>query len=208
MATLIPSPARAARVWSWKEATDWPWSGRVTVRPSRVWMCSWWSTKSKSIQKTGLPSIWPMGRVVVPRPVRWKGTFHQWLRRTLAASRSLPMTWQNRCRVCLVSRHSANGIGGNSSRPGPLDPDGPGAAGGGNLQEGQAAHVQPGGPGATHQPQEDLVADWAAGDHPGGVVEPPHLGHGCGASTAAAAPDGGGDLDPQHVLEGAGEGIA
>src|SRR5919204_316151 len=78
-------------------------------------MRSWWSMKSKSIQKIGLPSTWPMGRVVVPRPVRWKGTFHQWLRRTLAASRVFPTTWQNRCRVCLVSRQEAIGIGGNSS---------------------------------------------------------------------------------------------
>ena len=47
--------------------------------------------------------------------MRWNGTFHQWLRRTLAASRTLPTTWQNRCSVSLVSRHSASGIGGNSS---------------------------------------------------------------------------------------------
>ena len=83
----------------------------VTAWPSRVWMCSWRSMKSKSMVKIGLPSSWPMGRVVMPRPVRWKGTFHQWLRRTLAASRSLPTTWQNRCRVCLVSRHSARASG-------------------------------------------------------------------------------------------------
>jgi len=37
------------------------------------------------------------------------------LRRTLAASRILPTTWANRCRVDLVSCHSASGIGGNSS---------------------------------------------------------------------------------------------
>jgi hypothetical protein len=78
-------------------------------------MCSWWSTKSKSMVKIGLPSAWPMGRVVMPRPVRWKGRLHQWLRRLLAARRILPMTWQNRCRVSLVSRQSASGIGGNSS---------------------------------------------------------------------------------------------
>ena len=59
-------------------------------------------------------------------PVRWNGTFHQWLRRTLAASRILPTTWQNRCSVCLVSRHSASGIGGNSSMPGRINPDGSG----------------------------------------------------------------------------------
>jgi hypothetical protein len=33
-----------------------------------------------------------MGRVVMPRPVRWNGTFHQWLRRALAARRIFPMT--------------------------------------------------------------------------------------------------------------------
>ena len=120
MATVIPSPARAWRVWSWKEATDWPCSGNDTARPSRVWMRSWWSTKSKSMVKIGLPSAWPMGRVVMPRPVRWKGTFHQWLRRTLAASRILPTTWQNRCRVSLVSCQEASGIGGNSSMPAPF----------------------------------------------------------------------------------------
>jgi hypothetical protein len=70
--------------------------------------------------KTGLPSTWPMGRVVMPRPVRWNGTFHQWLRRTLAASRILPTTWQNRCRVCLVSCQEASGIGGNSSMQHPF----------------------------------------------------------------------------------------
>src|SRR5512133_327612 len=117
MATVIPRVARAWRVWSWKEATDWPWRGTAAARPSRVWMRSWWSMKSKSMVKIGLPSTWPMGRVVVPRPVRWNGTFHQWLRRLLAASRSLPTTWQNRCRVCLVSCQAARGIGGNSSMP-------------------------------------------------------------------------------------------
>jgi hypothetical protein len=33
---VIPRQARPWRVWSWKEATDWPWSGTVAVRPSRV----------------------------------------------------------------------------------------------------------------------------------------------------------------------------
>src|ERR671919_1363679 len=120
MATVTPSPARAWRVWSWKEATDWPWSGTATARLSRVEMRSWWSTKSKSMAKTGLPSTWPMGRVVMPRPVRCKGTFHQWLRRTLAASRIFPTTWQNRCSVCLVSCQAASGTGGNSSMPSTL----------------------------------------------------------------------------------------
>src|SRR5918999_4156360 len=115
MATPIPSSARPWRVWPVKAATDWPWSGTVTARPSRVWMRSWWSMKSKSMVKIGLPSTWPMGRVVMPRPVRWKGTFHQWLRRTLAASRIFPITWQNRCSVCLVSCQEASGIGGNNS---------------------------------------------------------------------------------------------
>ena len=49
----------------------------------------------------------PIGRVVIPRPVRWKGTFHQWLRRGLYASRSLPTTWLNRCTVARLSDHSA-----------------------------------------------------------------------------------------------------
>src|ERR671919_644806 len=120
MATVTPSPARAWRVWSWKEATDWPWSGTATARLSRVEMRSWWSTKSKSMAKTGLPSTWPMGRVVMPRPVRCKGTFHQWLRRTLAASRIFPTTWQNRCSVCVLSCEAASGIGGNSSMPSTL----------------------------------------------------------------------------------------
>jgi hypothetical protein len=71
--------------------------------------------KSKSIAKTGLPSTSPIGRVVMPRPVRWNGTFHQWLRRILAASRILPTTWANRCSVSLESFHSCNGIAGNIS---------------------------------------------------------------------------------------------
>src|SRR5512144_727823 len=83
-------------------------------------MSSWWSTKSKSMVKIGLPSTCPMGRVVIPCPVRWKGTFHQWLRRILEASRILPTTWQKWCRVALVSAQSANGIGGNSSMPAPF----------------------------------------------------------------------------------------
>src|SRR5690606_40375927 len=59
------------------------------------------------VQTCALPiSTCPMGEVVVPRPVSRKGTFHQWFRWTLAASRILPMTWANRWRVSLVSRHS------------------------------------------------------------------------------------------------------
>jgi hypothetical protein len=64
----------------------------------------------------------------------------------------------------------------------------------GELQVGQAAQVQPGPAGALHQSKEDLVADRAAGDHAGGVVEHPDLGHRGGAPTAAAAADSGGDL--------------
>jgi hypothetical protein len=82
---------------------------------SRVWMRSCWSTKSKSIAKPGWVPGWSMGRVVMPRPVRWKGRFHQWLRRTLTVSLIFPTTWQNRCSVALVSCHSASGIGGNNS---------------------------------------------------------------------------------------------
>jgi len=48
-----------------------------------------------------------IGRVVSPRPVRCSGTFHQWLRRGLAASRILPRTCRNRCRVSRVAVHSA-----------------------------------------------------------------------------------------------------
>jgi hypothetical protein len=59
---------------------------------SRVWMRSCWSTKSKSIAKPGWVPGGSMGRVVMPRPVRWKGRFHQWLRRTLTASLIFPTT--------------------------------------------------------------------------------------------------------------------
>ena len=75
-----------------EEATDWPRSGTDAVPPSRVEIRSWWSTKSKSMAKPARVPAWSMGRVVMPRPVRWKGTFHQWLRRTLAARRSFPTT--------------------------------------------------------------------------------------------------------------------
>src|SRR5262245_19664670 len=61
------------------------------------------------------PSARHMGRVVMPRPVRWNGTFHQWLRRGLAARRIVPTAGANRCKVALVSCQSANGIAGNSS---------------------------------------------------------------------------------------------
>ncbi len=71
--------------------------------------------KSKSMVKASPPRVGPVGRVVMPRPVRWKGTFHQWLRRALPAIRILPMTWANRCRVSLVSRQDSRGRGGNSS---------------------------------------------------------------------------------------------
>src|SRR5215211_1113760 len=38
--------------------------------------------------------------------------------------------------------------------------------------------------------------------------ELPHLGHRCGAPAGCAAPDGGGDIDPEDVLEGASERVA
>ena len=90
MDALIPSRSSAAMMLSWNEATDWPCSGNDSASPAREWMRSWWSTKSKSMAKTGLPSACPMRRVVIPRPVRWNGTFHQWLRRMLAARRICP----------------------------------------------------------------------------------------------------------------------
>ena len=67
--------------------------------------------KSKSMVKIRLPSSWPMGRVVMHRPVRWKGTFHQWLPHAggqpqLADDLAEPM------QGLLASRHSARGIGG------------------------------------------------------------------------------------------------
>src|SRR4051794_33112789 len=54
-----------------------------------------------------------MGRVVSPRPVRWKGTFHQWLRSGPWSSRIFPTTCAYRWSVSLVSAHSASGMLGN-----------------------------------------------------------------------------------------------
>src|SRR5918992_2570551 len=76
------------------------------------------------------------------------------------------------------------------------------------LQVAQATQVQPGATAVAYQPQQDLVAGRTAGDHTGGVVEHPHLGHRRGAPTAGAAPDGGGDIDPDDVLEPATEPVA
>jgi hypothetical protein len=53
----------------------------------------------------------------------------------------------------------------------------------GELQVDKAAQVQPGAAGAMHQPQ-------------------PHLGHRCGAPAGCAAPDGGGDIGAEEVMEG------
>src|SRR4029453_1595291 len=78
----------------------------------------------------------------------------------------------------------------------------------GDLEIGQATQVQPGTAGGPHQPHQDLAAARAAGHQAGGVVEPPQLGHRPFSPTVRAAPDGGGDLDPEDVMEGAGEGGA
>src|SRR5215211_4535461 len=78
----------------------------------------------------------------------------------------------------------------------------------GKLQVAQATQVQPGAAPVAYQPQQDLFTGGTAGDHAGSVIEDPHLGHGQGASTACAAPDGGRDIDPEDLLEGAGEGVA
>ncbi len=48
------------------------------------------STKSKSMANIGSH---PTGRVVMPRPVRWKVMCHQWLRRGVEASLMLPTIW-------------------------------------------------------------------------------------------------------------------
>src|SRR5215211_3967176 len=78
----------------------------------------------------------------------------------------------------------------------------------GKLQVDKAAQVQPGAAAVAYQPQEDLVAGRTAGDQPGSVVEHPHLGHGSGPATIAAAADGGADLDAEDIMEGAGEPVA
>src|SRR6266542_3454737 len=79
---------------------------------------------------------------------------------------------------------------------------------GGKLQVGQAAHVQPGTAGTAHQPQQDLVAYRAAGDHAGGVVEHPRLGHRGGGPAPRAAPDGAVEVDAEDVTDVAGERVA
>ena len=66
-------------------------------------------------REDGVAVGWPIGRVVMPRPVRWNGTFHQWLRRVLDVRRILPISCSKRCSVSLVSRHSSSGMGGKSS---------------------------------------------------------------------------------------------
>src|SRR5215207_8239121 len=78
----------------------------------------------------------------------------------------------------------------------------------GKLQVAQATQIQPGAAAVAYQPQQDLVAGRTAGDHAGGVIEDPHLGHGHGAPTAGAAPDGGRDIDPDDVLEPASKPVA
>jgi hypothetical protein len=57
-------------------ATDSPGSENDATRPDRLLTASRWCTKSKSRHNT--TSV-PMGRVMIPRPVRWNGTCHQWL---------------------------------------------------------------------------------------------------------------------------------
>ena len=73
----------------------------------------------------------------------------------------------------------------------------------------RSGHAGPARRGRDHGPaQPDLVAPRTAGDHPGGVVEHPHLGHRPFTPTVRAAADGGGDLNTENVMEGAGERIA
>ena len=81
-----------------------------------------------------------------------------------------------------------------------MNPDGSGRVRYGKLQVGQAAQVQPGPAGTTHQPQQDLVTGRAAGDHAGAWSN---------TRTSAIGPvrpqpvqsDGGADLDPQDLME-------
>ncbi len=83
--------------------------------------------KSKSTVNTVPSPSGPLGRVVMPSPVRWKGTFHQWLRRTPAASRTFPTIWRNRCNVSFVGAQDSLGSGGNRSIAG-APPRGPAPA--------------------------------------------------------------------------------
>src|SRR5699024_3116823 len=92
-----------------------PCNGKDTDGPSMLEATSWWRTRSRSTVKIGLPSAIPMGRVVIPVPVRWKGTCHQLLRRGLWCKRTLPTIGAKRCRVCLLSFHRSSGKAGNSS---------------------------------------------------------------------------------------------
>jgi hypothetical protein len=100
-----PTPTAASERSSsaWKPATDRSSSENDDDRPSSVSTWSRCPRKSKSIVNVGSR---PIGRVVMPRPVTWKATFHQWLRRTLAARRTLPTIWAKRCTVAWVSDQS------------------------------------------------------------------------------------------------------
>jgi hypothetical protein len=112
-----PTARSADTISAWNVATECPGIGNDTARPSIETTSTVCERKSRSIEKVGSG---PIGRVVMPRPVRWKGTFHQWLRRGLAASRILPITCANRCSVGMVSDQLEYGIGGNSSISGYL----------------------------------------------------------------------------------------
>jgi hypothetical protein len=80
-------------------------SAAVCSPPSVQRMTSRWSMRSSSSSRlVGSPA---MSEVVRPRAETYSGTCQPWFTQGVRASRTLPMTWVQSCRVSAVGRSSA-----------------------------------------------------------------------------------------------------